>query len=100
MCPSLMHAHVSVLLTGVKSAESLARRCLRLRADMSHFATNLQYYLMFEVMETAWQVRVCAGLTVIKQHTCHDYARVREVSSFPVRCEHTLLRVGAVSLCV
>jgi len=23
---------------------------------MSHFVTNLQYYLMFEVMESAWQV--------------------------------------------
>jgi hypothetical protein len=23
---------------------------------MSHFVTNLQYYLMFEVMEAAWQV--------------------------------------------
>lgn len=27
-----------------------------LRAQMSHFATNLQYYLMFEVLEAARQV--------------------------------------------
>ena len=35
----------------------LERRCLRLRSEMSHFCTNLQYYIMFEVMEGAWQVR-------------------------------------------
>ncbi|KAG2486861.1 hypothetical protein HYH03_014544 [Edaphochlamys debaryana] len=28
---------------------------LRLRADMSHFATNLQTYIHFEVMHTCWQ---------------------------------------------
>ncbi|KAL6744735.1 Spc98 family-domain-containing protein [Haematococcus lacustris] len=38
-----------------RGAQDLVKRCLRLRADMSHFATNLQYYLMFEVMEAAWQ---------------------------------------------
>ncbi len=27
-----------------------------LRSEMSHFVTNLQYYLMFEVLEGAWQV--------------------------------------------
>ncbi len=42
---------------GVGAADELSRRCLRLRADMSHFVTNLQYYLMFEVLEAAWQVR-------------------------------------------
>ncbi|GLC39058.1 hypothetical protein PLESTB_001288900 [Pleodorina starrii] len=28
---------------------------LRLRFEMSHFATNLQYYIQFEVMEASWQ---------------------------------------------
>jgi hypothetical protein len=30
--------------------EELLRDCLRVRAEMSHFATNLQYYLTFEVL--------------------------------------------------
>ncbi|KAK3261772.1 hypothetical protein CYMTET_29332 [Cymbomonas tetramitiformis] len=30
------------------------RRCQSLRYEMSHFVTNLQYYLMFEVLEASW----------------------------------------------
>lgn len=29
-------------------------RCHTLRHEMSHFCTNLQYYVMFEVLETSW----------------------------------------------
>jgi len=39
-----------------QAAERVQRQCLQLRSEMSHFVTNLQYYLMFEVMESAWQV--------------------------------------------
>ena len=39
-----------------QAAERVQRQCLQLRSEMSHFVTNLQYYLMFEVMEGAWQV--------------------------------------------
>lgn len=31
------------------------RRCLQLRSLMSHFTTNLQYYIMLEVLEGSWQ---------------------------------------------
>ncbi|MEW5318927.1 MAG: hypothetical protein WDW38_010111 [Sanguina aurantia] len=40
---------------GGRHAQGVVRRCLRLRNEMSHFVTNLQYYLMFEVMEGAWR---------------------------------------------
>lgn len=49
-------------VTGAKGTQEVARRCLRLRADMGHFVTNLQYYLHWEVMEAAWQVGLCACL--------------------------------------
>jgi hypothetical protein len=42
---------------GADHALAVARKCLRLRSEMSHFCTNLQYYIMFEVLEAAWQVR-------------------------------------------
>ena len=32
----------------------LLRRCHTLRAEMAHFVTNLQYYIMFEVLEHSW----------------------------------------------
>jgi len=32
------------------------RRCHTLRAEMAHFVTNLQYYIMFEVLEHSWQL--------------------------------------------
>lgn len=53
-CPSLAEG---------QAAERVQRQCLQLRSEMSHFVTNLQYYLMFEVMESAWQVGEggCAG---------------------------------------
>ncbi len=37
--------------------QRLLAALLRLRSEMSHFATNLQYYVQFEVMEASWQVR-------------------------------------------
>ena len=35
-------------------ARSLLRHGLKLRSKMSHFVTNLQYYIMFEVLEGSW----------------------------------------------
>ncbi|GAX86220.1 hypothetical protein CEUSTIGMA_g13633.t1 [Chlamydomonas eustigma] len=40
---------------GANHAVAVARKCLRLRSEMSHFCTNFQYYIMFEVLEAAWQ---------------------------------------------
>ncbi|KAG1679629.1 hypothetical protein FOA52_006146 [Chlamydomonas sp. UWO 241] len=40
---------------GADGALEIARRFLTLRSEMSHFCTNLQYYIMYEVMETAWR---------------------------------------------
>lgn len=33
---------------------SLSRRCQVLWDEMNHFVTNLQYYIMFEVLEVSW----------------------------------------------
>ncbi|GFR48689.1 hypothetical protein Agub_g10645, partial [Astrephomene gubernaculifera] len=50
---------------------------LRLRSEMSHFATNLQYYIQFEVMEASWQdfyarAAACADLdSLISAHEAH-----------------------------
>ncbi|CAA6664252.1 unnamed protein product [Spirodela intermedia] len=33
---------------------SALRRCQVLRNEMNHFVTNLQYYIMFEVLEVSW----------------------------------------------
>lgn len=33
---------------------SIARRCQVLWDEMNHFVTNLQYYIMFEVLEVSW----------------------------------------------
>lgn len=41
---------------GADFALALMRKSLRLCSEMSHFCTNLQYYIHFEVMESAWQV--------------------------------------------
>ncbi|KIY97893.1 hypothetical protein MNEG_10066, partial [Monoraphidium neglectum] len=35
--------------------ERLLRSCLRLRADMGHFATNMRTYVTYEVLEGAWR---------------------------------------------
>ena len=40
---------------GVALAEEL-RRCHTLRGEMHHFIANLQYYVMFEVLEGSWEV--------------------------------------------
>jgi len=42
---------------GRRAAAPLAqalRRCHLLRAEMAHFVANLQYYIMFEVLEESW----------------------------------------------
>ncbi|GLJ12396.1 hypothetical protein SUGI_0190050 [Cryptomeria japonica] len=33
---------------------AVLRRCQTLRNEMNHFVTNLQYYIMFEVLEYSW----------------------------------------------
>ncbi|KAH7425118.1 hypothetical protein KP509_11G040600 [Ceratopteris richardii] len=47
------------LFTSSGSAEksqvaAILRRCQTLRNEMNHFVTNLQYYIMFEVLEYSW----------------------------------------------
>ncbi|KAJ7547158.1 hypothetical protein O6H91_08G072500 [Diphasiastrum complanatum] len=40
---------------GTKSQlAAVMRRCQTLRNEMNHFVTNLQYYIMFEVLEHSW----------------------------------------------
>ena len=34
----------------------LLRHCHCLRNEMAHFCTDLQTYIMFEVLETAWDI--------------------------------------------
>mmetsp|Transcript_8944 Transcript_8944/g.19114 ORF Transcript_8944/g.19114 Transcript_8944/m.19114 type:complete len:880 (+) Transcript_8944:124-2763(+) len=41
--------------TDGKSVNEVVRKALRLRTEMSHFCTNLQYYYMSEVLEAAWR---------------------------------------------
>lgn len=36
-------------------ARTLLRKALRVRSQLSHFCTNFQYYIMFEVLEGAWR---------------------------------------------
>ena len=48
---SAHQAHVLRLLRGDKSMHG----CHLLRNEMIHFVYNLQYYLMFEVLECSWQ---------------------------------------------
>jgi hypothetical protein len=56
------------LVTEGQAAERIQRQCLQLRSEMSHFVTNLQYYLMFEVMESAWQVSGSAHSAYLSFH--------------------------------
>lgn len=50
---------------GLGAAAALLRRLLLTRNEMSHFATNFQYYVMFEVLETSTQEfdQLAAGAT-------------------------------------
>ncbi|KAG2446875.1 hypothetical protein HYH02_008031 [Chlamydomonas schloesseri] len=58
-------------------AQPVLAQLLRLRAEMSHFAINLQYYIQFEVMEACWQefyarAAACADLdSLITAHEEH-----------------------------
>ncbi len=48
--------------TGSRSGiDALLRSCLRLRHEMASFATSLQYYIMFEVLEgrCTWPTGCC-----------------------------------------
>lgn len=39
---------------GKQQLVAILRRCQTLRNEMNHFVTNLQYYIMFEVLEYSW----------------------------------------------
>ena len=39
---------------GKQKLVAILRRCQTLRNEMNHFVTNLQYYIMFEVLEYSW----------------------------------------------
>ncbi|EFJ34488.1 hypothetical protein SELMODRAFT_438859 [Selaginella moellendorffii] len=52
---SLGRPWTSVVDGAVKSQlVAVLRRCQTLRTEMNHFVTNLQYYIMFEVLEYSW----------------------------------------------
>lgn len=40
---------------GVEAVWLQLRHCHVLRNEMAHFCTDLQTYIMFEVLETAWE---------------------------------------------
>ncbi|BBM99355.1 gamma-tubulin complex component 3 [Marchantia polymorpha subsp. ruderalis] len=56
MKPNCLVARLSAIKgDGVKSELTVVlRRCQTLRNEMNHFVTNLQYYIMFEVLEFSW----------------------------------------------
>jgi gamma-tubulin complex component 3 len=39
---------------GQSQLTAVLKRCQTLRNEMNHFVTNLQYYIMFEVLEYSW----------------------------------------------
>jgi hypothetical protein len=43
-----------VLASGVDELYAELRQCHALRSEMAHLCTNLQAYVMFEVLERAW----------------------------------------------
>ena len=43
-------------MAGVESVWLELRHCHCLRNEMAHFCTDLQTYIMFEVLETAWDI--------------------------------------------
>lgn len=47
---------MSVVWAGVESVWLELRHCHCLRNEMAHFCTDLQTYIMFEVLETAWDI--------------------------------------------
>lgn len=56
---------------GVENVWLELRHCHCLRNEMAHFCTDLQTYIMFEVLETAWhifmrQLQVAAARTPSK----------------------------------
>eukprot|EP00983_Pelagomonas_calceolata_P063508 1147759-Pelagomonas_calceolata.AAC.2 len=79
------------VLTEGQAAERVQRQCLQLRSEMSHFVTNLQYYLMFEVMESAWQPIAICRLLSCPPHclsTNMPYRHVQLTACFPWLVAH------------
>lgn len=56
MKPNCITSHSFSKLQGAVKLQLLStlRRCQVLWDDMNHFVTNLQYYIMFEVLEVSW----------------------------------------------
>ncbi|KAJ8754488.1 hypothetical protein K2173_005649 [Erythroxylum novogranatense] len=56
MKPNCITSHSFTKLQGAVKLQLLStlRRCQVLWDEMNHFVTNLQYYIMFEVLEVSW----------------------------------------------
>ncbi|EEF30048.1 gamma-tubulin complex component 3 [Ricinus communis] len=56
MKPNCITSHAFIKLQGAVKLQLLStlRRCQVLWDEMNHFITNLQYYIMFEVLEVSW----------------------------------------------
>lgn len=54
MKPNCMIARLWSNKEGGSQLTVVLRRCQTLRNEMNHFVTNLQYYIMFEVLEYSW----------------------------------------------
>ena len=57
---------------GVQSVWLELRHCHCLRNEMAHFCTDLQTYIMFEVLETAWDIFM-AQLQVVSFQIASTY---------------------------
>lgn len=56
-CPAVWQRnHKAGHLAGVEQVWLELRHCHCLRNEMAHFCTDLQTYIMFEVLETAWDI--------------------------------------------
>ena len=60
---------------GVQSVWLELRNCHCLRNEMSHFCTDLQTYIMFEVLETAWDIFM-AQLQVVEPQILVTHCQV------------------------
>lgn len=56
LTPHSLLAQLTRCVAGVESVWLELRHCHCLRNEMAHFCTDLQTYIMFEVLETAWDI--------------------------------------------
>ena len=73
---------VALGIAGVEAVWLQLRYCHVLRNEMAHFCTDLQTYIMFEVLETAWQ----AFMTQLQVRMLHQSAQVHPLHNGSCCC--------------